>query len=335
MGSRDHVSQFLLQKLAHTVVDLVLQQLELKHGYCMSLYSDEEIREIAQQASAGKYRLELEVGQGMLRLTDGFDEWSCVQRTRWWYHEKRSWDTRPNPSQYYDFIEVGTADWGTIAHYCAGYEKLASPMGAQIWSSLEDLQWVQGLAIDPVREHLEVLPDLPRLHKVEAAMDEIYGEDRFFFVSKSDIEQHQGNYWHPFSDEAWSWPVDVFDFAGSLGSLGKPHPNLEYMLRNIGRLDLLQNRDVQVFDWGTLCDKYDVRSVDVIQLDCEGRDCAILRGMLRHCDSHPQALPRVILFEANHLTPETEIEEIVQMLERRGLYVKYRTRNNILVERRF
>ena len=33
---------------------------------------------------------------------------------------------------------------------------------------------------------------------------------------------------------------DVMWYAGSLGSLGKPHPNLEFMLRAVGRRDLLE-----------------------------------------------------------------------------------------------
>ena len=172
--------------------------------------------------------------------------------------------------KYYDFIEVGTADWGTLTHYCAKDKHSASPAGEEIWSSLDDLRWVRGIAVDPISEHLQALPDLPQVQKVEAAMDEWSGQDNFWYVSAQNIKAHKGAYWAYFSEDWWSWKVDVMHYAGSLGSLGTPHPNLDFMLRNIGRSDLLEKRIIQVLDWSTLCSRYHVRKVDVVQLDCEG-----------------------------------------------------------------
>lgn len=235
--------------------------------------------------------------------------------------------------KYYDFIEVGTADWGTLTHYCAYDEARASDAGRYIWSNLDDLRWARGLAIDPIAEHLDALPDLPQVEKIEAAMDEWSGEHRFYFVSPENIEKYKGKYSAHFSADWWSWPVDVFRFAGSLGSLGKTHPNLDFMLESIGRTDLLDSKPVAVLDWGRLCEKYQVRAVDVVQLDCEGKDCAVIRGMLRYCTSNPRALPRVIHFEANHLTSQEEIESTLLSLAKYGYQVVYRTQNNILVER--
>ena len=232
--------------------------------------------------------------------------------------------------KYYDFIEVGSADWGTLTHYCAKDKHSASPAGEEIWSSLDDLRWVRGIAVDPISEHLQALPDLPQVQKVEAAMDEWSGQDNFWYVSAQNIKAHKGAYWAYFSEDWWSWKVDVMHYAGSLGSLGTPHPNLDFMLRNIGRSDLLEKRIIQVLDWSTLCSRYHVRKVDVVQLDCEGKDCAILRGMLKYCDRKPLALPRILQFEANHLTPEEEILDTLQSLAQRGFTLRYRTTNNIM-----
>ena len=121
-------------------------------------------------------------------------------------------------------------------------------------------------------------------------------------------------------------------YAGSLGSLGHPHPNLEFMLREVDRLDLMENKAVPVYDWGRLCKSFNVRRADVVQLDCEGKDCAILRSMLRHYDDDWN-LPRVIAFEANHLTPSAEVDATVKSLCDRGYSVKYRTDQNAMVQR--
>ena len=81
--------------------------------------------------------------------------------------------------------------------------------------------------------------------------------------------------------------------------------------------------------------KNNVRSVDVVQLDCEGKDCAIVRGLLRYCKKNAQVLPRIIQFEANHLTPEEEIETTLDDILAFGYHLRYRTLNNICVERRY
>ena len=83
-----------------------------------------------------------------------------------------------------------------------------------------------------------------------------------------------------------SWEVDVFWYAKSLGSIGQTHPDLQAMLRHVNRLDLLVSRRVPVLSWGLLCDKYNVTSVDLVQLDCEGKDAAIVRGLAKHCEDH-------------------------------------------------
>ena len=104
------------------------------------------------------------------------------------------------------------------------------------------------------------------------------------------------------------------------------------MLRGVDRLDLLENKAVPVYDWGRLCKKFNVRRADVVQLDCEGKDCAVLRSMLKHYDDDWN-LPRVIAFEANHLTPSAEVDATVKSLCDRGYSVRYRTDQNAMVQR--
>ena len=96
--------------------------------------------------------------------------------------------------KHYDFIEAGTADHTTITQYCANDQSSASSVGEEIWTNLDDLRWARGLAVDPIREHLDALPDLPQVQKVEAAMDEWSGQSEFYFVSQENIEKYMGVY---------------------------------------------------------------------------------------------------------------------------------------------
>ena len=122
-------------------------------------------------------------------------------------------------------------------------------------------------------------------------------------------------------------------YAKSMSSIGSPQPELEEMLRQVDRLELLEQRVVQVLSWADLCHRYGIGSVDVVQLDCEGMDCGILRGMLKHYDESGDGLPRLICFEANHLTPDAEINDTLQSLKQHGYSVCWRSYSNIIVER--
>ena len=240
--------------------------------------------------------------------------------------------------RHFDFVEVGTSDWGTLTQFCAGVTsgRDASQLGTEIRTSLPDLRQARGLAVEAVQGLLDDLPNLPRITKVCAAMNEHDGGwEQFWSVPHKFIGRHMGEYKveYPENDCMDAYKVDVMWYAKSLGCLGKPHPDLYDMLRQCGRLDLLRSRWVPVLSWGRLCEKYNVSSVDVVQLDCEGMDAAIVRGLAKHCERNAAAWPRVIQFEANHLTPNEEVTGTVAMLKKNGYRVNYQSRFNILLER--
>ena len=225
--------------------------------------------------------------------------------------------------KHFDFIEVGTSDWGTLTQFCAGV-KAGSMLASDMRTSIDSLRWVRGLAVEPVREYLDALPQLPRVSKVEAAMGEISGDATLYMVSTENVQRY-----------LYKNPVlgYVMWYAKSLSCVGRPHPQLSRMLREVGRDDLLEQRSIRVLSWADLCTLHGVASVDIVQLDCEGMDCAVLRGLLAHCDRNPASLPRVIQFEANYLTDLAEIDAILAALAARGYQVRMRGPSNIIVER--
>ena len=251
-----------------------------------------------------------------------------------WYAPKTSANS-PLQGQHLQFIEIGTSTWGTLSQYCASDYKAASSFGARIWHYGQDLLWARGLAVEAVQEHLEALPSLPYVTKVAAAIDEFSGKDILYCVSGENAKLYLGEYSAPLPNNADEpVEVDVMWYAMSMSSLGRPQPELERMLQSCGRLDLLERRSVSVLSWGSLCTQYKVASVDVLQLDCEGKDCAILRGMLSHCESQPAIFPRLIQFEANSLTDPEDLQTTLEALMTRGGYrVLERRERDILIER--
>lgn len=159
-------------------------------------------------------------------------------------------------------------------------------------------------------------------------MAEFSGEALLHYVSDDNISKNMGAFHVNLHKD-----VDVMWYAKSMGSVGKPHPELNHMLESIGQLELLEHRPTKVLSWGDLCTLYGVSTVDVVQLDCEGMDCNILRGLLTHCKMDPKAFPRLIIFEANSLTDPEEVEERLVELCANGYRVRCRTGENITVER--
>ena len=242
-------------------------------------------------------------------------------------------EKKPGVLQHFDYIEVGTSDWGTLTHYCAKQWTYASRLGLEMHPRCADPRQARGIAVEMVKEYLNVLPSLPRLTKIEAAMDENRGLAAAHFVPRETAHLHMGQFLAPLGGERWGGPeVDVMWYAKSLSSLGCPHPELIGMLKDIGHEEFLQKRDVRVLSWGDLCQECGVGSVDVLQLDCEGKDCAIIRGLLAHCRTHPKRRPRIIQFEVNYLTEQKEVQETIKALRTVGYKIKWQGDQNCLLE---
>lgn len=178
----------------------------------------------------------------------------CSEPAAWWKH--------------FDYVEVGTSDWGTLTHYCADdKDPDASWLAAEIRTSLPCLSCARGLAVEAVAEYLEALPRLPMVTCVNAAMNEKSGEDVLYCVSPENVERFMGKYRASLGGDAGDQEgtVDVMWWAKSLSSLGRPHPDLVAMLRQVGREDLLEERHVHVLSWGDLCRQHGVGTADVAQ----------------------------------------------------------------------
>lgn len=252
------------------------------------------------------------------------------------------WDSwfNSHAAKHYDFIEIGTCDWNTLTEFCHGDEEHGAWLAREIRTSLDDLRQCRGLAVDAVDEYLQALPDLDRVQKVVASMDETSGDKKkLYFVSPAQIQQHMGQYFAPvpIDPNCAHWEerpeVDVMWYAKSMSSIGQRQPQLVKMLEEVNRPDLLEEREVCTWSWTDLCETYGVASVDVVQIDCEGKDCAILRGLLAYCADRPQAFPRVIKFECNHLSSHAEADEVLDKLRRHGYVVRSKTGNDVVVER--
>jgi len=96
--------------------------------------------------------------------------------------------------------------------------------------------------------------------------------------------------------------IDVMFYAKSMFKFQRSHSELQEILWEAKTAFLIQFKAVEVLDYGEPCKRYLVYSVDVLQRDCEGMGCAILRGLMRYCgEGHDESFPRLIQFEAHWL----------------------------------
>ena len=215
----------------------------------------------------------------------------------------------------YDYIEIGTSDFRTLTQYVAGSD-YSCPMGKALrnWSP----SLVKGLAIDPVQHLLKRLPDLEGVQKVIVAMGEWDSTATLYSVRE---------------DAGLRFPTSYAAYlAEGCSSLHSVWPQLKQFISDEGLQleDVFTTTTVPVWSLATLADLYGIASVDVLKLDCEGMDCSILKGLLRHCADYPDAFPRIISFETNNLTPKKEVDATVRSFRSHGYQVLYRGHDTVL-----
>lgn len=224
---------------------------------------------------------------------------------------------------HFDFVEVGTSNYHTLVQAVAGHPE-AKPDADWYLDLDKDPAEVRGLAVDMKREYLDQLPSLPGVVKVCAAVSE-RGCDRnkkMRHVPLRDVE-----HWERVFATSGNWlAYRQVRLARGCSTLGTHH-TLENELRKIGLLHLVRKQVVQVCSLRELFFWHRVWSVGVLALDCEGYDCAILRGLIEAGDNWDIWFPQVIIFETNGMNDEvfgqgTE-SRAVEELCRRGYVVWY------------
>ena len=218
--------------------------------------------------------------------------------------------------RHFDFIEVGASDYNTICQFVNG-NKSSCPMGYALrtW----DVAKVHGLVVEPVTHLLRRLPKLPGVLKVDdVALGSKDGSGVFNYVREDAAKRFPKSY--------------AVYLARGTGNVGSPHPQLSECLRQEGikYADVMTSKPVHVWSFATLAKRYRVASVDVLKLDCEGRDCDVLQGLIDYCRKGFMCFPRIISFETNSLCSEPIVNNVLQQLEGVGYRVLWRGRDTVL-----
>lgn len=177
---------------------------------------------------------------------------------------------------YFDFIEIGSADFETLIE------------------TVNDE--VKGITVEPLKEYFDRLPDKKNVIKVQAAISDKDGSDLIYYIDKSKIEEHGLPEW----------------VSGS-NSLGQPHPFLTKFFEKDFYNEIVETREVKTITFQTLVDTYNVQKVRLIKIDAEGHDHIILKEYLEVCEKDPKLLAETIHCEYDKLI--SDVEEMDKVLK--------------------
>ena len=218
----------------------------------------------------------------------------------------------------FDFVEVGTSDFRTLAQFLDDTDTTC-PMGHALrtWTPYEAV----GLVVEPVGHLFERLPNLPRVQKLQAAMGAMDGYEGFWSVRADALQRFPRTY------SAW--------LARGTGTLGELHPQLEDWLTEEGihLSEVMTYQRVPVWSFKKLALSYKIGAIDVLKIDCEGADCEVLRGLMDYCDRWPETFPRIIAFETNNLSCEETVKWTISQLKKRDYEVLSEGHDTILKRR--
>ena len=159
-----------------------------------------------------------------------------------------------------------------------------------------------GVAVEPVVDHAKVLVPmmefLPNVAMVQCAIG--YKDDvlRMYHISEQTCDALINNA----ASSHRSGLTRSLEYLKNMSCVEQEHPYMNHCLTNLRREygvePVLQESHVLVWSWGTLVDKLNFSSCEVLVLDTEGFDVRILRSMISHCKNHEECCwPYVIQFE--------------------------------------
>jgi glycosyltransferase involved in cell wall biosynthesis len=202
-------------------------------------------------------------------------------------------------SQTIDFIEIGTSDFST---------EIQEAMGRT------------GLSVEPIKHYLDALPDVEGVTKIRAAVSDYDGHINVYNVHPDLIRKYQ-----------------LPDWVRGCNSVNNYHPTVLKLIleKRLDERELFSVERVPVMTFSTLIKKHNVRGCRYLKIDTEGHDVVILNSYLECVARGEFSLAQKIQFEANELTENAVIENILKKLEAVGYRITERNSCNIVVENYF
>ena len=203
-------------------------------------------------------------------------------------------------------LQIGLGTFGTFLHGDADWMDVLLEA-----SSRRPGDILKGIGVDPLEESvgpLEQLAIAEKQHSVSvmlAAVGEESGAVKLFCVPyKVRLNMRQELEHKMPQDYLTRGRVDRnLAYLENMSSIGSPNPDMNATIAETYRLsqtnqELMEVRDVQLVTYADIIQKHNCPGCEVLIIDAEGSDCAILRSMIHTCTTLEDAKwPWVIRFE--------------------------------------
>jgi sulfotransferase len=181
---------------------------------------------------------------------------------------------------YFDFIEIGSADFETLIEQ-ATHE-------------------TRGITVEPLAKYLNKLPDRKNVIKVQAAISDRDGTDLIYYVDESKIKEH-----------------GLPEWTSGSSSLGKPHDYLTLFYGKEFYESLVETQEVKTITFKTLVSTYDIQQIKYLKIDTEGHDHVVLKSYLEVCEENPKLLAETVLCEYDKLVSDmVEMDKVLEKFEK-------------------
>jgi FkbM family methyltransferase len=194
----------------------------------------------------------------------------------------------------FDFIEIGSSDHDTLLDG-------------------EDIN-VKGILIEPIKIYLDRLPNYPNVLKLNIA------------ISPNNEEGFADIYYVP-PEVIESNPNYHLTLKGC-NSIGEMHSEQI----NWGLQEHVKTLKVKLVSLPKLLEEYQVRGIKHLKIDIEGGDSQLLINFINYLKQKTvEYYPNKITFETNRLTPQTEVNKVIDLYSKLGYVVRERDFNTVLV----
>lgn len=149
---------------------------------------------------------------------------------------------------------------------------------------------VDGLFIEPVKEHFD---RLPKCNKENIAISNYEGEIKIYYIPSFVIEAENLPQW-----------------VRGCNSINEPHPTLVKM----GWGHFAGYDTVKVERIKTVLERHNITQIDTLKIDTEGHDTVILNDYLDTVTIKPSK----IIFESNVLSSASDVNKLVKRLQKLG-----------------
>jgi hypothetical protein len=192
----------------------------------------------------------------------------------------------------YDFVEIGTSNFGTLIETATNT--------------------TVGLSIEPIQYYLDQLPNPPDVKKLTCAVSRNNQTEmlQVYYVTEEDIVKHQ-----------------LPDWLRGCNAVGEYH--FQHTALEIEHL--VQKQLVPCVPIGCIFDQNDVSELDYLKIDTEGSDCAIMLHLAEYLKTQPVArYPKKIMFESNELAVPAHVEQVKKKFISLGYRVTQASYDTIL-----